>query len=419
MTCSKLYDKLWHNYLTKYGDFRERLKTIRNDHECYKQFQLPRIKQKSLNISVESSALEKKPLVDGNNRKLDKKCDPLLPSECCHSSIMRKNHALTLDQTELDELEKLIQAENFPDNIFQVNTTSRPSIDTEANFAVTNNVLDDSRQLSSKKLLSPVKSMFSKNNVNHSISQFSKKSSTYLLSNSHRSIQKSELSTTSQLASSSHNLISTGSTNPYAELVERLRRAEKPKVKNSGTKFSQKSFDSEINSNTHCCIQKLLSFLHSLDNDTMDNQQNSNIFDENTLIDLFSVDNHLSSSIYVPTNIHQLNIIPKSLRQSLKNTSDNEQILNKIQAEVSQNNLTTELNSKMFKNSKTFLNINKQQLYSIDDSQISNLLEKNNQLNSKLFDAYAVKAFKEFLIHNKKSTRLPKLFHDIDQWHQN
>ncbi|CAF2805383.1 unnamed protein product [Rotaria sp. Silwood2] len=231
-------------------------------------------------------------------------------------------------------------------------------------------------------------------------------------------MQKSELGTTSQLGSSSHNLISSCNTNPYAELVERLRQAEKLKLKNFGTKSSQKPFDSKINSITHSCIQKLLSFLHSLNDDTIDNQQNSNIFDENTLIDLFSVDNHLSSSIYVPTNIHQLNIIPKSLRQSLKNTSDNEQILCKIQAEVSQNNVTTELNSKMFKNSKTFLNINKQQVYSNDDSQISNFIEKNNQLNSKLLNTYAVKAFKEFLIHNKKSTRLPKLFHDIDQWHQ-
>ncbi|CAF1016136.1 unnamed protein product [Rotaria sordida] len=418
MTCGKLYDKLWNNYLIKYGDFRERLQTIRNDHECFMQLQLPRIKQKSLNIRVQSLTSIKKPLVDVNNRKFDKKCHPLLPSECCHSPITKKNHLLTLNQTDLDDLEKLIEAENFPNNIFQVNTRSRSSIDNGTDFTVTNNILDDNHQLSSKRLTSPLNSMFGKTNVNHSISQCSKQSSICLLSNSHTSIQKSELGTTSQLASSAHNQISNCITNPYAKLLERLRQDEKPKLKNFNTKFSQKSFDLKINTNTHCGIQKLLSFLHSLDDNTTDNEQNSNIFDENTLIDLFSIDNHLSSSIYVPTNIHQLDIIPKILHQSLKNTSDNEQILSKIQDEVSQKNVTTELNSKMFKNSKIFLNINKQQLYSHDDSLPSNFTEQNNQLNSKLFNTYSVKAFKEFLIHNKKSTRLPKLFHDIDQWEQ-
>jgi hypothetical protein len=60
------------------------------------------------------------------------------------------------------------------------------------------------------------------------------------------------------------------------------------------------------------------------------NKQNSNIFDENILIALFSIDNHLSSSIYVPTNIQQLNFVPKSILQSLRNTPDNEYILNKV-----------------------------------------------------------------------------------------
>ncbi len=36
----------------------------------------------------------------------NKKCDPLLPSECCHSNL-----PFTLNQNDLDELEKLIQAE--------------------------------------------------------------------------------------------------------------------------------------------------------------------------------------------------------------------------------------------------------------------------------------------------------------------
>ncbi|CAF2432045.1 unnamed protein product [Rotaria sp. Silwood2] len=183
MTCGKLYDKLWNNYLTKYGDFRERLQSIRNDHECFKKLQLPRIKEKSVNIHIQSSTSRKKSTIDVNNQKLHKKCDSLLSSECFHPSIMKKNHSLALDQTELDELEKLIQAENFPDNILQANTTSRHSIDNETDITVTNNILDDSHQLSSKRLTSPLNSMFSKNNVNHSISQFSKKSSTYLFSN--------------------------------------------------------------------------------------------------------------------------------------------------------------------------------------------------------------------------------------------
>jgi len=147
----------------------------------------------------------------------------------------------------------------------------------------------------------------------------------------------------SELTVNSHDPTANRITNPYANLIERLRKAEKSKLE----KIDHKSFDStvkfllylnqtplkqisfQIDANIHICVQKLLSFLDSLD-DTTNNQQNSNTFDENTLIALFSVDNHLSSSIYVPTNIQQLNIVPKPILHSLKNTSDNEHILNKV-----------------------------------------------------------------------------------------
>ncbi len=97
--------------MTKYGDFRERLQIIRNDHQCFMQFQLPRIKQQSLNVRGQSTSSVKKLLADGNNRKSHKNCDPLLPSECCHSSIIKNNRSFTLNTTDLDKLEKLIEAE--------------------------------------------------------------------------------------------------------------------------------------------------------------------------------------------------------------------------------------------------------------------------------------------------------------------
>jgi len=85
----------------KYGDFRERLQIIRNDHQCFMQFQLPRLKQ-------QSTSSVKKPLVNGSNRILHKKCDLLLPSECCHSSITKNNRSFVLNKTDLD---KIIEAE--------------------------------------------------------------------------------------------------------------------------------------------------------------------------------------------------------------------------------------------------------------------------------------------------------------------
>jgi hypothetical protein len=92
----------------KYGDFRERLQIIRNDHQCFMQFQLPRLKQQSSNVHVQSTSTVKKPLFNGSNRILHKKCDPLLPSECCHSSITKNNRSFVLNKTDLD---KIIEAE--------------------------------------------------------------------------------------------------------------------------------------------------------------------------------------------------------------------------------------------------------------------------------------------------------------------
>jgi hypothetical protein len=88
--------------LNKYGDFRERLQTIRNDQQCFMQFQLPRIKQKSFNVRVQSSKAVKKAVVDGN------KCHSLLPMECCHSSLTKNNRLFAWNKT---DLEKLIEAE--------------------------------------------------------------------------------------------------------------------------------------------------------------------------------------------------------------------------------------------------------------------------------------------------------------------
>jgi hypothetical protein len=144
-------------------------------------------------------------------------------------------------------------------------------------------------------------------------------------------MQKSEFGTTPQLTSNSPI---SRRVNPYVQLIERLRKGEKTQFKNSDARIDHPPSDSlqrktSLQTDTDTHIQKFLSFLHSLDDPTS-NKQTSDTFDENTLTTLFSVDNHLSSSIDVPTNIHQLNTIPKSILRSLKNTSDNEQILNKV-----------------------------------------------------------------------------------------
>jgi len=75
------------------------------------QFQLSRFKQQSLNVRGQSTSSVKNLLADGSNGKSHKKCDPLLPSECCHSSITKTNRSFTLNKTDLDKLEKLIEAE--------------------------------------------------------------------------------------------------------------------------------------------------------------------------------------------------------------------------------------------------------------------------------------------------------------------
>ena len=153
----------------------------------------------------------------------------------------------------------------------------------------------------------------------------------------------------------------------------------------------------QIDANTRLCIERLLSFLNSLDN-TKDNQQNSDVFNEKTLIDLFSVDNHLLSTIYVPTDIQQLSIIPKSIRQSLKNSSDDEQILSQVKQlfiykyqmyfvflllqQIQLLNNRQELNSKMYKKSKTVLSMTKEKFFSNDNTQMLNLIEKDHELVS-------------------------------------
>ncbi|CAF0951289.1 unnamed protein product [Adineta steineri] len=263
------------NYLAKYGDFRERLQIIQNDQQCIAQFQLPQLKQRSLS-------------------EVKKKDRPLLPVEYYCK----------------DKLEKLIQSEDFPNNIFQTDTISRSLIESN------------------------------ENNEGSTMQSLANK------------IRKSEINT-----NSSHN--------PYRQLLERLRKADK---------MQSDKFDSKV---TKIHIQNFLSFFHSLDDTT-------SIIDENLLTSLFSVDNHLSSSIYIPTNIHQLNTVPKTILHSLKTTPHNKQIHNKVL-------------SNKFKDST----------------------DQNNELNLKLINTYTIKAFKEYLIHHDKSTRLPKLFHDIDRLHQN
>ncbi|CAF3917158.1 unnamed protein product [Rotaria magnacalcarata] len=366
MTCGIVYNKLWNNYLNKYGDFRERLQTIKKDHECLAlQYQLSNIKQKSINTRFRSSTASKNPKHGISRRKLFNKCSS-------HSSITKMNLSCKVNQIDVDELEKLIQTENFPANIFSENYRFRPSIEHEIDLTVKNNVHDNSHLLQSGQLLEPLKSSFRKN----SMLKTNKQSSTNLFSNSHKSVQKSELDTTIQVASSSADLIGNRNKNLYVQLLEHLRQGEKSKLSKFDPKLDRKS--SDINANTNSPVQKLLAFLRTLDS-TSDDQQNSSKFDERTLLDLFSVDHHLSSPTYVPINIHQLHRIPKTIRNSLKSTSDGEQMLDKIQADISSSTKPGS-NSKIFKNSKTLLNINKPKLDSHEGSDTSAFDKQNNEL---------------------------------------
>ena len=86
---------------------RERLE---NDHSYLKQFQLPDLKQKSLNIPLKTSTLVKKSLDNTNHQTLINKSDRLLSFECYHPSISKNNLSSALTQTENDKLGKLIQA---------------------------------------------------------------------------------------------------------------------------------------------------------------------------------------------------------------------------------------------------------------------------------------------------------------------
>ncbi len=60
--------------------------------------------------------------------------------------------------------------QNFPDNIFPIDTESRPSIDNEIELSMPNNL---------HRLTSSLDSIFSKNNVSHSITQNNEGSSMY------------------------------------------------------------------------------------------------------------------------------------------------------------------------------------------------------------------------------------------------
>ncbi|UJR26721.1 hypothetical protein I4U23_008036 [Adineta vaga] len=355
MSCGKVSDKLW----KKYGDFRERLQIIQKDQQCFTQFQLPRIRQKSSNVHNRSSIPLKTSTVKNINRSINqRKCNSLLPIECC-----RNDHLSFLsNSTDREKLEKLMQAADFPDNIFPINTHIRPSIDDG---------------IEPQKLANRAHTTISekKNIINHPTIQQNNEPS--------RLTQLSDEHSAHSLISNSHN----PNTNPYKQLLNHLRKMDTIKINHSNSKINDESIKTTLP------IQNFLSFLHSLDDKTISSQIDSNILDENILISLFSVDNYLSSSIYIPTNIHQLNPIPKTILNSLNNISDNQQILKKIKDEVSLNKL------------KGVINNHNQQSYVTNDLHYT---DEDNNLNAKLYNTYAIQVFKEFILHRHPSTRLPK-----------
>jgi hypothetical protein len=90
--------------LNKYGDFRERSRIIRNDQQCFMKFRLPRIKQQSSNSTSKSVFV-------GSNRKSPKKCDSLLPPDCCQLAIIKNDLSFLLNKSDREKLEKLIESE--------------------------------------------------------------------------------------------------------------------------------------------------------------------------------------------------------------------------------------------------------------------------------------------------------------------
>lgn len=72
-------------------------------------------------------------------------------------------------------------------------------------------------------------------------------------------------------------------------------------------------------------IQTFLTFLRSLDPDNVENS-----IDEKTILSLFSVDEQMNSSIYVTDDVRELKVVPKSLLHSLKQSNEDEQVINKV-----------------------------------------------------------------------------------------
>ena len=72
-------------------------------------------------------------------------------------------------------------------------------------------------------------------------------------------------------------------------------------------------------------IQTFLTFLRSLDPDNVENS-----IDEKTILSLFSVDEQMTSSIYVIDDVRELKVVPKSLLHSLKQSNEDEEVINKV-----------------------------------------------------------------------------------------
>lgn len=115
-------DFCFSSYLVKYGDIHERLQTIKNEHQNIKDYQLPRLQSKLLNIHIQPSTSMKKSVADSNNWKFHDKCDPSLPLEDCFSSKAKPHFPIALSQIDLNELEKLMQAEVVSIDIYSKNS---------------------------------------------------------------------------------------------------------------------------------------------------------------------------------------------------------------------------------------------------------------------------------------------------------
>ncbi|CAF1119030.1 unnamed protein product [Adineta ricciae] len=322
MSCGKVSEKLWNQYLSKYGDFRERLNMIRSGHQCLTQFQLSKLKRQSFSVH-QRTQYSNSVKTNYNQRVQRQECQSILPVECCRNDQL----TVPLSLADRKNLERLMQDETFPDNIFAINTQSRPSIEDDVEI---------------KESVRPSDSRLAATTV-------------------HRS-----------------------NASRYKQLLDQFRKLDKRNGVTPDSQINESLIEPKINENVP--VQNFLSFLHSLDD--------SNTLDENILTSLFSVDNYLSASIYLPTNIHPFSPVPKTILDSL----NNQEILKRIENEVSSDKLKP---------------LRNEQPVATYDSQYT---DQDNELNSKLCNTYALKVFREFLLHRHPSRRLPKLFHDIDQW---